>query len=287
MFRAIRVLSFLFLTSAPLLFAPADLRAHILDLDRGEYVTFEQMIGDLEDARVIFIGELHDRLAHHRAQLQVIRTLHQSGQPVAIGLEMVRQKSQDDLDRWVAGEMSERQFRRVFEENWGMWPLYEEILKYARKERIPLVALNIDREITRQVAQNGFDSLHPEQIEELPGVRCDIDDTYRQYIRRTLGVHAHDGASFENFCEAQMVWDTTMAQNLLAYLQQNPQRQVVVLAGSGHAWKHGIPEQLRRREEQIGYRVLLPEIEGRVGPADASPDEADYLLLGTEEGPLH
>ncbi|MBE0599432.1 MAG: ChaN family lipoprotein [Desulfuromonadales bacterium] len=260
--------------------------AHILDVHARDYVSFAEMIEDLRQAQAVFIGELHDHPGHHQAQLQVIQALHQAGQPVAIGLEMLRQPSQPDADRWVAGEMSEQEFRQVFEKNWGMWELYAPILRYARQERIPLVALNIDREITRQVARKGFDSLTPEQREQAPGVSCNIDDSYRAFIRRTLGAHAHNGQMFEYFCEAQMVWDTAMARNLLDYLQQNPQQTMVVLAGSGHAWKHGIPEQAQRQAD-LDFRVLLPAVPERIGPGDATPEETDYLLLGLEEGALH
>jgi hypothetical protein len=61
---------------------------------------------------------------------------------------------------------------------------------------------------------------------------------------------------------------------------------VVVLAGSGHAWKHGIPEQVQRRQEST-YRVLLPAIPGRLEPDNVTSDETDYLMIGLEEGPLH
>ena len=269
-----------------LILTATDCSAHILDVSGGRFVTFDQMIDDLKETRVVFIGELHDHPAHHQAQLQVIKALQATGRPVAIGLEMVRRESQDALDRWVVGRMDKTKFRSVFEKNWGMWPQYQEILEYARRDRIPLIGLNIPREITQQVAAQGFASLSPAQLREVPGVTCTVDPAYRSFIRRTLGAHVHEGASFENFCEAQMTWDTAMAQKLAEYLQEHPDTIVVVLAGSGHAWKYGIPEQMRRRAA-IDFRVLLPEIPGRIGPKDILPEEADYLMIGLDEGPLH
>lgn len=286
MVQTIRIAAIPFFLLLFLLLPRSDAGAHILDVHTGDYIGFPEVIGELQQVQAVFIGELHDRPDHHQAQLQIIQALHQAGQPVAIGMEMFRQESQPEIDRWVTGEMSEEEFRQVFEKNWGMWELYAPILRYAQQERIPLVALNIDREITRQVAREGFNSLTPEQREQAPGVSCNIDDSYRTFIRRTLGAHAHGGQAFENFCEAQMVWDTAMARNLLDYLQQNPQRTMVVLAGSGHAWKHGIPEQVQRQGD-LDFRVLLPAVPGRIGPGDATSEETDYLLLGLEEGPLH
>ena len=269
-----------------LLLCPPRVGAHTWDVNRGQFTTFPLMLADLAKARLVFIGELHDNLGHHQAQLQIIRGLQQAGVPVAIGLEMFRSNSQDALDQWTIGEMSEDRFREVFADNWSLWPVYREIFQYARQEIIPMIGLNIPREISRRVSRAGFFSLSASQRDSIPLVRCDVDEVYQDYMRRVLGSHAHQGVAFKNFCEAQMVWDAVMAKRLIEYLDQHPQRVVVVLAGSGHAWKFGIPEQIRRHLD-IPIRVVLPEIPGRIEKADATPRETDYLLLGAEEGSLH
>lgn len=261
--------------------------AHILNVADGEFVSFDEVIEDLRGVRLVFMGELHDNMGHHRAQLQVIRALHDAGAPVAIGLEMFRTDSQKALDRWVAGKMSEQRFLRTYFDNWSMWPAYREIFLEARERKLPLVGLNISREITQRVARSGFASLSPQEVGQLPGrVRCDVDQKYKEYIRRVLGGHVHNNSSFLHFCEAQLLWDTVMADALLDFLETHPNHVVVVLTGSGHAWKYGIPEQIGR-ETEVPYRVLLPEIPGRIEVDDVTPAEADYLMLGLEEGPLH
>jgi uncharacterized iron-regulated protein len=260
--------------------------AHTLRVAGGSDVGFAELIEELKGVRLIFIGEMHDREGHHRAQLQVIRALREAGVPVVVGLEMIRRESQGTLDLWVAGKMREKGFLKVYQQNWSMWPLYRDIFQYAQQEKIPLLGLNLSREITRQVARNGFASLSPRQMGELPGVRCDVDARYQELIRRSLGGHAHNGTQFLHFCEAQLLWDSVMAQTLLDYLDRHPDATVVVLAGSGHAWKHGIPEQIRRHRE-VEMRVLLPEVAGRVEPDNITRDQADFLLLGVDEAPLH
>jgi uncharacterized iron-regulated protein len=232
------------------------------------------------------MGEMHDNLGHHRAQLQVISALKDAGVPVVVGLEMFRRENQGALDLWVAGKMSEENFLKIYRQNWSLWPVYRDIFNYARQEKVPLLGLNLSREITLQVARNGFASLSPRQLGELPVVRCDVDARYQDFIRRSLGGHAHNGTRFLNFCEAQLLWDNVMAQTLVDYLARYPDVTIVVLAGSGHAWRHGIPEQVRRRSA-VKLRVLLPEVPGRIDPETITLNEADYLLLGAEEGPLH
>lgn len=269
-----------------ILAAPGLIHAHTVDLAKRNYISFPALIDILKGVRLVFIGELHDNAGHHRAQLQVIRALHDSGVPVTIALEMVRHNSQAALDAWVSGSMTEPRFQQVFEDNWGMWPYYRDIFQYARAKRIPMLGLNIERGVTQRVARNGFGSLSPDQRAGLPLLQCNVDPKYQDYLRRVLGKHGQEKGNFQNFCEAQMVWDVVMAKNLLEYLGSHPPRVVVVLSGSGHAWKFGIPEQIRRHVD-IPQRILLPEIPGRIEMGTISSDEADFLMLGTEDGPLH
>jgi len=64
-------------------------------------------------------------------------------------------------------------------------------------------------------------------------------------------------------------------------LEKKPESTVVVVAGSGHSWKKGIPAQIRRRSE-LPFRVILPEVPGRVDPKNIALNEADYVWLGLE-----
>jgi len=257
--------------------------ARILQVEDGKSVTFEQMIDDLKTVRLVFIGELHDSDADHQAQLQVIRALESAGVPLAIGLEMFRKDDQRALDRWVAGEIRETAFLKIFHENWGMWPQYRAIFDYARENRIPMIGLNVSREIPAQVAHKGFSSLSSQQRKGLPaGLTCNASPAYRKFIRRALKGHFHEKASFTHFCEAQMVWDGVMAQSLEDYLATHPGTTIVVLTGVGHAWKYGIPEKVREKSS-VSLRVVLPEIPGRIEASDVTAAETDYLLLGRHD----
>jgi uncharacterized iron-regulated protein len=246
----------------------------------GRVLPFAGVVSDLLRAQLIFVGELHDQPLHRKAQLQVIRALHESDVPLAVGLEMFRSESQAQLDRWISGHTPLRTFLPAYYDNWRLpWAQYQDIFLYAREHGIPLVGLNVRQEVVAQVARTGFASLGPEQLQELPPVTCKVDEPYEEFIRRAMGMHGHDGISFTYFCEAQMLWDVAMAVNLLQFLEQNPERVVVVLAGSGHAWKRGIPEQIRQRSD-VAMRVILPEIPDRLESATVSAEDTDYIWQG-------
>lgn len=260
--------------------------AHIFDLSRQQETSLVKVIDDLSRVQVVFVGELHNRAAHHQAQLQLIRALHEAGLEVSVGLEMFRHDGQHELNRWVRGEIDESEFVEIFEQHWSLWDLYREIFVYARDQGIPLVGLNIPRALVNQVARSGFASLTEQQRATLPLAACNVSPEYRDFIRRAFDGHGDNGNDFEHFCEAQMLWDASMARVLDEYLQSHPQRTVVVLAGNGHSWKHGIPEQLGQRGS-FTSRVLLPEVHGRADLNTIGIEDADYLLQGLDQAPLH
>lgn len=239
-----------------------------------------ELVSETREADFIFVGEVHNVRLHHRVQLEVIKALRDSGADVAIGLEMFRTQNQGVLDRWVRGEMDEKEFRAAYSKDWSIpWNQYKEIFVYARENSIPMVGLNIPRKITYQVLMKGFQSLTPEELARLPqGIECTVDKTYEKFIRDAFAGHEIEGVTFVNFCEAQMVWDNGMAHNAIEYLKKNPGVKMVVLAGGGHSWKRGMPAQVERLSSYKSV-VLLPDSESmeidKVGP-----DDADYIITG-------
>jgi uncharacterized iron-regulated protein len=251
---------------------------HIVDVAEKIEVSQQAFLDDLRKVQVIFVGEVHDNVGHHQAQLSIIDALDDDENPLAIGLEMFRRDNQEDLDAWTANKMPLLKFLEVYRTNWNMWPEYSKIFLHARNEEVRMFGLNIPRKITSKVAKNGFKSLSNQERQLLGNVQCEVDPVYGRYIRQALGGYGGHGEQYLFFCEAQLLWDTMMARNLIDFLRENPDHRVVVMAGSGHAWKFGIPRQLVEQAD-ISYRVVLPEIPGRVSRENMTEDFADYLWL--------
>lgn len=251
----------------------------LFDLRNSRSLTLEQAVPEILKSRIVLVGEQHTDGGHHRAQLRVIQALVQAGARVAIGLEMFRKDSQRALDHWTAGDISPQEFERVYDDNWNYpWPVYSPIFEYARAHKIPMIGLNVPRDITRQVARRGFQSLTEEQRGRLSDVSCNIDEEYMRYIRSVYGAHAHGNMNFTFFCEAQMVWDAAMAVHSLDFLKTAPEATLVILTGVGHAQKGAVPRQMGLRS-QVPVTVMLPEIPGSIDTQTTGPLDADYLLL--------
>lgn len=237
----------------------------------------------LADKRVVFVGETHDRYSHHLNQLAVIRELYQRHPGLVIGLELFQQGSQQHLDDYVAGGISEEEMLRNTEyfSRWKFdYRLYRPVLQYAREKGLKLLALNVPAELTRKVARKGFEGLDPGERAELP----EIDDAGEAYRDRLRSIHEQhpqgDDQAFEHFVQAQLLWDESMAERAAAFLHRHPDRHMVLLAGSGHlAYGTGIPSRLMRRIDVATALVLNDPQE------ELTPDIADFVLL-TKSTPL-
>ena len=111
----------------------------------------------------------------------------------------------------------------------------------------------------------------PRQIEP-------ADEEYKSRLRDAF--EEHPGVkpdAFNHFVEAQLVWDEGMAESAAAYLEANPGRRMVILAGAGHIeYGSGIPKRLERRTK-VSYAIVLNSGE------DVEPHIADYLLLSQKQ----
>ncbi len=254
----------------------------IIRMSDRQNVGFAGMITDVAKADTIFIGEVHDQQKHHDMALEVIRALQAKKLPLAIGLEMFQSDSQQMLDDWSAGKMSEDNFKLVYSRNWSYdWSLYQDILIFARDNHIPLVALNIPKQIVTMVARQGFASLSAEDKKNLPPeVTCELNTPYTELMNKFFSPqfkHVAKGKNFTFFCEAQALRNNGMAWNMSRFLQKNPGRKIVTIAGFWHAVKSGAPAQLAQYSKQT-TRVILPEM-AEFGPQNATAGEADYLVL--------
>lgn len=221
-------------------------------LDLSALSSMEQLLQKLASKRVIFIGESHDRYEDHLNQLAVVQGLHNLEKDFAIGMEFFQQPFQPHLDAYVAGEITEKELLRRSEyfERWSFdYRLYRPILRYAREHGIPLVALNLEREITEKVGDGGTESLSEDERARIPVEIDRGDQAYRQRVKAVFDHHPMaEDKNFEHFLEVQLLWDEGMADRAARYLREHAEKSMVILAGSGHLeYGQGIPKRLLRR----------------------------------------
>lgn len=253
--------------------------------------SFEEMLLEIKPAKIVYLGEVHDNTEDHKNQLKIIQELYKRNPKIAIAMEMFQRPYQDVVNQYLAGKLTEKQLieKSEYEKRWGFpWENYAPILNFAKEKQLSVIALNTPSEITRKVAREGLDSLTPSEqklIPPLSEIHTDNEE-YRQQLQAAFQQHQAtnhgNSAQVENFFQAQVLWDETMAESITKFAKANPNYQVIVLAGQGHIiYGYGIPDRVARRlkgEKFIQRSVLLSP------PDEVSPKNkkamADFILQG-------
>lgn len=278
-------------TAAPACLAPADWAR--TDAATPQVVEAGGLLTAMAERAVVLLGEQHDDMDHHRWQLQTLAALHALRPQMVIGFEMFPRRVQPVLDRWVAGELTEAEFLQQSE--WGkVWSmpaeLYLPLFHFARMNRLPMLALNVDAGLTRRIGEQGWDGVPAGEREDvgrpaaaLPAYEEFLFEIHSQHVQmraRDRARPARGDAAFRNFVDSQLVWDRAMAEALLAGRVRHAAADgrlplAVGVMGSGHVRHgHGVAHQLRALGEPSVGRLMpvaaaVPCAELPAGLADA------------------
>ncbi len=245
----------------------------------------QAILRQLQTANVSYLGETHDRVADRQHQLAIIQALLNYHPHLAIGMEMFQRPAQPILDRYLAGEITETELRTQteFDRRWGFsWDDFVPLLRFAKTNRIQLIALNTPTEITRKVAKQGLEGLTTAELEYIPPIdQIDRSNTrYRESILASYQQHLGNAPiaskTFDRFYTAQLLWDETMAERVANFVKQQPDTHVVILAGRAHIlYGYGIPDRVRRRmgQAKFTHKTVLLTDEGDKQP----PPPADFI----------
>jgi hypothetical protein len=128
------------------------------------------------------------------------------------------------------------------------------LFHFARMNRIPMVALNVESSLTREITQKGYDAVTPEKREGV-GRPAPPTDAYLDWLVPIWSQHERPGGKaakadrndpdFRRFVESQQTWDRAMAEVLAAAVKRPGAPLVVGIMGTGHInHGYGVPHQL-------------------------------------------
>jgi uncharacterized iron-regulated protein len=225
----------------------------ILHVPTGTLVNEAELLAAASDAHIVYVGETHDNPAAHRVELALLQAMNERwpGQ-VSLGMEMFTRQQQPVLDRWVAGELSEKTFLK--EADWhSVWSMdfayYRDLLLYARDHRLPIIGLNADKEMVKAIGRGTPAEMSEEERQRLP--EMDLTDPYQSaMVESVFGGHATGDNRLAGFQRVQTLWDETMAESVTNHLLTclDGTRRMVVVAGDNHVrYGFGIPRRVFRR----------------------------------------
>ncbi|KAB8330689.1 ChaN family lipoprotein [Scytonema tolypothrichoides VB-61278] len=258
------------------------------------FPSFPQIILEIKKVNIVYLGEVHDNSEDHKKQLDIIQELYNQNPKIAIAMEMFQRPYQGVVNQYLAGRLTEEELvkKSEYEKRWGFpWENYAPILKFAKEKQLSVIALNTPSEISRKVAQQGLEGLtlsEQKLIPPLSEIKTDNEE-YRQSLQSVFQQHQAanhaNSADVENFFQAQVLWDETMAEGIAKFVKSHPNYQVIVLAGRGHIiYGYGIPDRVARRlknDKFIQRSILL-----------SRPDEpttrknkriADFILFNSTD----
>jgi uncharacterized iron-regulated protein len=252
--------------------------AQFAEIADKKAVDLAEIVANVAGVDVLFIGEIHDRAQHHQIQLDIVRSLHAKKLTIAIGLEMFTTGDQQQLDDWIVGKLDEESFKTIYSMNWSYeWQLYRDLFIFARDNHIPLIALNVPKEVISRAKAQGSSALQESEIP--PKMSWSLNESQAHYMRaitRQVFGGTPPDKLVARLCEAQALRNNWMAWNVAKYMNKREGDRVVVIAGTWHAVKSGVPERLSAYEK-FTYKVILPELpEFRL--ENATVKEADYLI---------
>ena len=250
----------------------------IVSTQKSAAVPFEALLEELQNSRVIYVGEKHTSQEDHRIQLEVIQALFEKFPNLAVGMEMFDHTYQDVLDQWSAGKLDQKDFIQKVHwyANWRYdFSLYQDILEFIKENRLRLVGLNIPNHIPPKIREGGIKNLRADEKDHLPSQIDLSHSAHRDYVEKVFNAHGHHfrgEVEFDNFYAAQVVWEDGMA----AAIAQNLRNDVmVVLAGNGHIqFKYGIPERAFKRTG-AAFTTIYPASTG----TEVELDIADYIWV--------
>lgn len=242
-------------TEAPPSKSPAAVKSEplttvVVKTKDGREITYGQLIDELNKVDIIAVGEQHDSVVHHQMQLQIIKSLYACDEHLGVGMEMFQRPYQGVIDKFFAGEISEAEFLKQteYDTRWGYdWQLYRAIVVFAKRNDIPLAALNAPKELTDRVKAVGYDKLTDDEKNQLGPIDFNVKE-HREFWYSLLsmihGTHKATPEEKERSYQVMAIWDDYMARSAADFRKDRQLKRMVIVAGSGHVeGGFGIPDR--------------------------------------------
>jgi uncharacterized iron-regulated protein len=230
-------------------------------------ITLKQIIARAAKSDVILFGEEHNDVVCNQLEAEVLGGLISRGIKPALSMEFLERDVQPIVDQYLAGQIDEATFIRSARLGKNYAVSHRPLIELAKAHKLPVIAANAPRGSVREYRQSELQyteyrkTLPPEKAALLPETVFRNESDYRARFFEIMGLpapgspaphptsapaSAPSGAhgpitaeSVERMYQAQLVWDSAMAESIANHRKQHPNRKVLHIVGAFHVEHEG------------------------------------------------
>ncbi|MBO9672061.1 MAG: ChaN family lipoprotein [Sphingobacteriaceae bacterium] len=208
----------------------------IYDVKKQKTVTLDDIVADMHTNDVLFFGEDHNDSIGHYLEAEIFKKLDMAyPQKTALSLEMFHTDVQPEVDEYLAGVISEKNFIKEGRA-WGNYKDYRPLIEYAKLKHIKVIAANAATRYSNAVTMDGLkvlESFPKASFNFLPPVP--IDTAQGRYYDKFIEIMGGHGMGSMKIYQTQNLWDTTMAWSIHKFVKANKGVKVLQLNGRFHS----------------------------------------------------
>lgn len=274
----------------------------------------------LEDAcgqaDVVFVGELHGNPGAHALQFDVLQFMGKASKKrFALSTEQFERDAQAALNAFMDRDLKDlspeelAKLEDPFTKETRAWPNYADyrpLVEFCRENKRSVIAGNVPRPLAARINKEGPEAFEKFTTEEKAWCASKInapDGAYKDKFFEVMGSSTSAKkddkyAAMERMYTAQCLKDDTMAESIVAWLDNNRGGQVVHINGAFHSANSlGVPEKLKALRPGLKIVVITcveadNPFSAEIGPEDMQGNDFVVFVPGSRpnrsnEGPAH
>lgn len=249
--------------------------------NKGKEIEVKKLIKEINQADLVFLGELHNNPISHWFYFQLIKEVHQtSPKNIQVGAEMFELDNQIILTEYFKDIITEKKF----EDECRLWNNYKTdykpTLEYCKENSIDFYATNIPRRYASAIYNQGesiLDSISNKAKSWIVPFPIPYDSTLSVY-KNLQSFSGHGGI---NLAKAQAYKDATMAFSIDQNLKEN--HIYFHLNGNKHSEEHQAILWYMLTYGFSGKQLTIhTEVNANLTWNETYKNKADFILIVQE-----
>jgi len=226
----------------------------------GLDIGLKGFVADIQDADVVLVGEWHTHTGIHRFQTELLQSMIAANDNVTLSMEQFTRDKQAIVNAYLASEIGEGTLIK----QGNAWPNYTSdyrpLVELAKTNKIDIIAANAPKNIIRCIAKEGIGYVDKLPTDERLWLAENINTQASPYKTHFMAsMHHGDESQNENKFASQVTWDETMADSIVNYLADNPNKQVMHIAGKFHTENGlGTAASILARAPELKVVIVTP-----------------------------